>query len=364
MNPVIPAPVPVPLPAPAWLLQFLLVFTFILHVLPMNFLLGGTVILTLSGFLGCKRSRHRELAVRAARALPPVVAFTITLGVAPLLFLQLVYGQLFYTSSVLMAWFWLAVVFLVLIGYYGVYWFNMQQDELGPRARWVMLGTALVFVLVALIFSRNMSFMLRPEEFYVSFLKHKVGLIVGPVGAADIARLLHFIVGSLAVAGLGLAILSRTWSREAPDLAVWARRYGVKWFMGATAVQIFVGLWFLTSLPVGIRHLFLGGDALATAILVAAIALALVAMMTALRNLALGGACLVGTLVLMAVIRHLVRVAYLRPYFDPRALPVEGQWVVFTLFALLLVAGLATVGWMLWKFFLPGSARAASGQAG
>lgn len=362
MNPVIPAPVPVPLPAPPWLLQFLLVFTFILHLLPMNLLLGGSVILTLSGFLGRKHSRHHELSRCVARVLPPVAAFTITLGVAPLLFLQLVYGQLFYTSSVLMAWFWLGVVLLVLMGYYGVYWFNMQHEELGPRAAWVMLATATVFIFVAFIFSRNMSFMLRPEEFYGSFLKHKVGLILGPVGAAEIARLLHFIVGSLAVAGLGLAILSRAWGREAPELATWARRYGVKWFMGATAVQIFVGLWFLTSLPAGIRHLFLGGDNLATAILVVAIALALVAMMTALKSLALGATCLVGTLCLMAVIRHLVRVAYLRPYFDPGSLPVEGQWVVFGLFAVLLLAGLATVGWMLFKFFSPRSANVPAEQ--
>ena len=135
MNPVIPGPVPVPLPAPPGLLEFLLVFTFILHLLAMDFLLGGVIILAISGFLGRRDSRHHELTRRVARALPPVTAFTITLGVAPLLFLQLVYGQLFYTSSVLMAWYWLAVVLLVLLGYYGVYWYHLQHDPLGPKAR-------------------------------------------------------------------------------------------------------------------------------------------------------------------------------------------------------------------------------------
>ena len=38
------------------------------------------------------------------------------------------------------------------------------------------------------------------------------------------------------------------------------------------------------------------------------------------------------------------RAVYLRPYFDPHALPVEGQWIVFVIFAVMLVAGLATVG--------------------
>lgn len=137
MNPVIPGPVPVPLPAPPGLLEFLLVFTFILHLLAMNFLLGGVIILSVSSFLGRRDSRHREFTRRVSRAMPSVTAFTITLGVAPLLFLQLVYGQLFYTSSVLMAWYWLAVVFLVMLGYYGVYWYQMQHDELGPMAAWL-----------------------------------------------------------------------------------------------------------------------------------------------------------------------------------------------------------------------------------
>ncbi|MBZ5561436.1 MAG: hypothetical protein LAP13_03345 [Acidobacteriia bacterium] len=353
MNPVIPAPVPIPLPAPVWLLEFLLVFTFVLHVVAMNFLAGGVMMLTLSSFLGRHDLQHREFARRAARAMPPVVAFTITLGVAPLLFLQLVYGQLFYTSSVLMAWSWLAVVFFVLLGYYGVYWFSLQQDELGARAPWVILATTVLFVFVAFIFSRNMTLMLRPQDFYPLHLRHEVGSVLGPVTAPGLARLLHFLVGAAAVAGLGVALLARTWRTEAPELAVWARAYGVKWFMAGTGVEFLVGLWFLFGLPQDIRAMFLGGDRLATALLVIAVVLAMLAMVAAKRSLAAACVAIVGTLSLMAVIRHLVRVAYLRPYFDPRTLPVQGQWFVFVLFALLLVGGLATVAWMLRAFFHP-----------
>jgi hypothetical protein len=73
--------------------------------------------------------------------------------------------------------------------------------------------------------------------------------------------------------------------------------------------------------------------------------------------LAASSVAILGTVSLMAVIRHLVRIAYLRPYFDPRTLPVEGQWTVFVIFAVLLVAGIATVGWMLFQYFRP-AARA------
>jgi hypothetical protein len=134
----------------------------------------------------------------------------------------------------------------------------------------------------------------------------------------------------------------------------------VKWFMAGTGIEFLVGLWFLFSLPAEIRNPFLGADKLATAILVAAIVLAVLAMVAAPRSLAAGAVAIVGTISLMAVIRHLVRIARLRPYFDPHALPVQGQWVVFAIFVILLLVGLATVGWMLYRFFRPFSVRATS----
>jgi hypothetical protein len=359
MNPVIPGPVPVPLPAPSWLLEFLLVFTFILHLLAMDFLLGGVIILTVSNFIGRRDSRQHEFTRRVSRVMPPVTAFTITLGVAPLLFLQLVYGQLFYTSSDLMAWYWLAVVFLVMLGYYGVYWYQMQHDELGPKAAWVILVTAVLFIHVAFIFTQNMTAMLHPQDFYSLYVNGRVGTILGPVTLLNIARMAHFVVAAVALAGLGIALLSRRWQTDSPDLADWGRRYGVTWFMGGTLVQFLVGLWFLFSLPVEVRQALVG-DKLAVGILLLAIILALLALLSAPKSLWVSSVAMLGTVSAMAALRHFVRIASLRPYFDPHLLPVQGQWVVFSIFVLLLLAGLATVGWMLYVFYRPAATRGAS----
>jgi hypothetical protein len=353
MNPVIPAPVPIPLPAPPWLVQVLLVFTFILHLVAMNFLVGGVVILTVSSYFGRRHTHHRELARRATRAMPPVVAFTITLGVAPLLFLQLLYGQFFYTSSVLMAWSWLAVVLLLMLAYYGVYWFTMQHEELGARAFWVILATTLLLLLILRTFVANISLMQQPQEFYARFLAGTVGDFLGPNSLVVWARMMHFFLAALAVGGLGLAILARSWRAEAPEVAAWAHRHGLRWFQAGTGLEILVGLWFLSSLPTEIRGAFLGGDRLSTALLVVAVVLAVLAMVVARRSLAASSVAIFGTVSLMAVIRHLVRIDYLRPHFDPQALSVEGQWWVFAIFAVLLVAGIATLGWMLFHFFRP-----------
>jgi len=359
MNPVIPGPVPIPLPAPPWLLEFLLLFTFILHLLAMNFLLGGVIILTVSSILGGRDPRHDELTRRVSRALPPVTAFAITLGVAPLLFLQLVYGQLFYTSSALMAWYWLAVVLLVLLGYYGVYWCQMKHDELGPKAAWMILVTAILFICVAFIFTQNMTAMLHPQDFYRLFLNGHVGTILGSVTLLNIARLAHFVTAAVALAGLGIALLSRLWRAESPELADWGRRYGVTWFMGGTGGQFLVGFWFLFSLPYEIRQALVD-EKLAVGFLVLGILLALLALFKAPKSLLATSVAILGTVSAMAVLRHLVRQAYLQPYFDPHSLSVQGQWAVFSIFVVLLLAGLATVGWMLYVFYRPAAARRTS----
>ena len=122
--------------------------------------------------------------------------------------------------------------------------------------------------------------------------------------------------------------------------------------MGATSVQFLVGLWFLFGLPAEIRQA-LAGEKLAVGMLVLGIGLALVALLMAPKNLGVASVAVLGTVSAMAVLRHLVRLAYLRPYFDSRSLPVQGQWVVFSIFVALLLAGLATVGWMLYVFYRP-----------
>jgi hypothetical protein len=248
-----------------------------------------------------------------------------------------------------------------MLGYYGIYWFSMQQEELGGRGFWVILVTAIIFLHIMMIFVQNMSLLERPQDFYPRFLAGSVGTYLGSLDALTLARFLHMLVASLAVAGLGLALVAGVWRAEAPELAAWARRYGVKWFLAGTGVQFVVGIWFLLAQPAEIRDRFLGGDTLATALLAIAIVLAVLSMLAAPRSLAASCFAIVGTISLMAVIRHLVRLERLRPHFDAHTLPVEGQWVVFGIFAILLVAGLATVGWMLHKFFRSTSSSSTSG---
>ncbi len=101
---LIPAPDALPI---HWLwLQLLLTLTTFIHLVAMNLMLGAGII----GLATPHSSGGEVVALRRdiGRTLPITIALTINLGVAPLLFLQVLYGQYFYTSSVLMASLWLS----------------------------------------------------------------------------------------------------------------------------------------------------------------------------------------------------------------------------------------------------------------
>ncbi len=207
MSPLIPYPDPIPLPAPAWLLEALLVFTLFLHLLPMSLMMGGGTLTVISEFVGRRDDRHRRLAHATARLLPVLVAFTITLGIAPLLFLQVVYGPLFFSSSILMAWPWLSIIGMMLFGYYGYYWHSFQFERLGRRAVWVTLVSTALFTIIGLLFTSNMVLMLRPDRWGMLYRAGRSGLQWDLAEPTILPRFLHIFVASLALSGLGIAML-------------------------------------------------------------------------------------------------------------------------------------------------------------
>lgn len=358
----IPDPDPIPLPGPIWLLKGLLLLTFVLHLIPMDLILGGTLLVAVSHFR-CRRggptaAHHEHLAALAARALPAAVAFTITLGVAPLLFVQVLYGQLYFTSSVLMAWPWLAVMGLLLLGYYGTYWHAMRFRELGPRAAWVAVGVSLTFLAIAFLFVNNLSLLQDPGAWRALYLGDPRGTHLYILeDAAVVPRFLHFFLAALALSGLAVAGLGLAQRGRDPRFGAWAGRYGGRWFAGATVAQAIVGPWFLLAQPARVRAAFLGGSApdaasLGGAILLAVVALAILGGGERLTPpaFAAGTAALGVAVVLMAVIRQRVRTLWLEPAFAVERLPASPQWGAILLFATLLLAGLGLVGWMLAQF--------------
>lgn len=358
MNPVvIPDADPTGLPAPVWLLQGLMVFTFILHLLPMNLILGGGFATAWAAWRGKAlaargdaRGRHyEELAARVVKLLPVATAFTITLGIAPLLFLQVLYGQLFYTSSVLMAWIWLAVIGLLMIGYYGYYGVLHTKEILSLKTALLSFGSAVVFLVIGFIFTNNLTLMMRPEKWSGMYAANPYGTHWNLDDPTLWPRYLHFVVASVAFTGVFLAILGMIQKRKDPEAGEFTGGLGARLFGVATVAQLAVGLWFLFSLPERVRSAFLGGGPADTLLLWGSVTVALAAMPLMRRKPLWGAAAVSLTIAGMAVVRQRVLTLTLAPYWSTEPLKVEPQTAVFLLFVALLLAGLSLVAWMIWK---------------
>ena len=345
----IPNPDPMPLPGPVWLFRALLLLTFFLHLVVMNFAFGGTVIALVAGV----RSKHDEHCARLARQLrgllPVLVAFTITLGVAALLFVQVLYGPMLYSSSVLLGMPWIAMIPLLIIGYYAFYWSSTRNSA---AAMWV---AAILLAVIAFILTNNMTLMLTPARWLAFYHASMAGLHFNFGDASIVPRYLHLVLGAAALGGLLIAILGLR--EPAAEHKQWLLRQGGMWFTGATVLNVMVGFWFLAMLPRHVQIMFFGGSAATAALLGVSVLLALGAIIFLLlaANAKGNGLAVMGiaggvlTVALMVLVRDRMRTEYLSPYFRPSDLPVAPQGGVIAIFLVLFVAGLGAVYWMLTK---------------
>ena len=347
MNPI-PAPDPLPLPSPPSLLWALLMLTFAVHLIAMNLVLGGSILAAVTRF---RRTEERDrLTSWIGKAMPTLVSAAITFGVAPLLFLQTLYGRLFFSSAVLMGWIWLAIVPILIVAYYGTYASAFRKVAIA-----IPLSVALLFLVISFIQSNNMTLMLRPDRFAPMYFESARGLHLNTGDATLIPRWLHMVFGAIAVAGLGVSLYGVA-KKDA-----WAMRYGALWFVVPTLLNVITGIWWLGVLPREVIMRFMGGSPAATLWLGAGIALGLASL--AFMFMAVGtpepsrlisrSAWLVlATLLAMILARDEVRRGMLSLADYRITTLIEPQWDVIAIFAALLVGAVAATSWMaslLWR---------------
>ncbi|MCS7266071.1 MAG: hypothetical protein NZ805_14715 [Armatimonadetes bacterium] len=354
----IPEPEPISLPAPIWLLQGLLFITFVLHIVPMNMTLGGLVMLA-----------HGEMTQRMSEPLrrwivsylPVTTAFTITTGVAPLLFLQVLYGQLFFPAAIMIAWAWFAVIIALLLGYYGIYAYALASDKLGRWRSWVIIGSTLLFLYIAFAFNNAITLMSTPFRWWDIWQERdpSVHFNMNWWEPTLFPRFAHFLLGALAVTGIIVALYGSMAMKRLQGEGRQMLNLGVSWFVGATLVNYFVGPLFLFTHEEQIWRTFVGGNLLATILLWGSVALSLLAITFALmskrseRPMPLMLAATVSialTVIGMAGVRSIVRslmiVRHARE-FDLSQVTVEPQWGIIVLFVIIFLAGIGVVVWML-----------------
>jgi hypothetical protein len=371
---LIPSMDPNPLPAPYWVFKLLLIVTFVLHILAMNFMLGGGVLALVAKWRSKNgKNGNGEYGNRMffdiAKKLPVLLPATITLGIAPLLFVQVLYGQYFYTSSILMAWPWFLVLVFLTVAYYGFYYVAFKGGKRPGRAGGVLLGSVILVFLIGFLFCNNLTLSQTPARWGGKYFASPGGWRLNLSEPTLIPRYLHFMVAAVAVGGLLLVFMAlANWKRD----NAYARQllqFGGKTFMYATMAQIVVGVVFLVSLPRDLRMLFMGDSPLATTLLMVGVlgAIGSIFMMSdALRKEDIRVAAyyvpgiIAVVIVCMAVMRDLLRDAYLKPYFNPGQFTVKTQWEVLPLFLALFVGGVILWFAMLKVYGFFGGAKAAA----
>ena len=339
MNPFDLIPTPDPIPGPGVLFWVLLNALFMIHILLVNIMIG-TGAISLITIL--KKKAANPLARDVARKLPAVIALAINMGVAPLLFLQLLYGQFIYVSSTLMAVFWISAVGLLIIAYTNAYYYKTRFDALSTGARAFFLGAAvLLFVSIGFILSNNMTLMIQPASWFRYFTRPD-GFLLNLKDTVLWPRYLHFLTASLAVGGLFIAVVWTLKKQKGIAESDANIQLGMRWFTGATLAQLLVGFWFQMSLPREIIHLFLGDSALHTSVFAFAMLLFIQTVSYGIRSRVWPAVASVSVLIaVMILMRDLVRTAYLKPYFHIRDLMViqeSGPMILFFV-SLILVSG-------------------------
>lgn len=339
---LIPQALPIPVEW-GWFYLFQ-VLTFIVHILVMNVMLGASIIALVHHLRG--KADTEVLTKAISVKLPFTIAFAVNFGVAPLLFMQILYGQFLYSSSVLMAVYWIGVVGLVIAAYGSAYIYDFRYASLGSLRTFFIAVTTLCLLFTAFIFTNNMTLMLSPER-WAAYFENPWGTLLNLGDPTVLPRYLHIVASSTALAGLTLAIFFNRKVKDDPKAQRWVR-HGVNWYAFSTMVQMALGLWFLSALPEPVKHLLLGGSLLHTLIFAVSASLGIFSISNALSyNVGTTAILSLTTITLMILLRDLVRDAYLAPYFQVNDRVVTGEYLPLVLFILTLVAGLCVVAWML-----------------
>lgn len=242
---------PIPLPAPVWLFKLLNVVTLVLHFYAVHFLVGGLALAIVWRAMGRSKPAMRSGSDEIVRRLPLVMTYVINLGIPPLLFTQVLYGRALYTSSVLIGFWWISVIFMVIFSYALLYSMAKRADT-NKAYGWIGLIALTVILKVGMIYSSNMTLMLRPEAWNAMYATSTAGMHLPDGDPTTTPRWLYMMLASIGVTGIGLMILPTRLDADHPARAL-LRLWGGKLLAIFSAVEIAMGTWVYLAQPEAVR---------------------------------------------------------------------------------------------------------------
>lgn len=319
---------PMAMPAPPEIMLILLGLTFVLHIS-----LLGLLFASLWARAGMEwRGGLLYDSLRVHRAGVVGFSLTITLGVPPLLFVQILYGKYFYASSISIGFPWLAVIGYLLIGFYALYWAQwswMRHDCPSLWGKLSLVLSAACVLAVGFTYSWN-HLKSMSEAPWNNSVSHAAAMhrLVGYFGAATLAS------------GVWGAWFGPHWRRD--------KRIPTGAWIAAMGGGIGVLTWAFTS-----RFAASGAWGADRVFMLLGGSLALVAAIAALAverlNFSRWLTTLASPLVTVGIFlqRESFRLETMRPFYDPFAAAQRTQWSTIVMFILALLVGLLVLIWLL-----------------
>lgn len=234
------------------LFQILMVLTFALHIMFVNFVIG-TSFLSVYGYL--KGGEYwKRLSKSMVRATTSSISMAMLLGVAPLLFVQVIYDPFWYVSNTLSAAWVIGFILILMTAYILTYVFYLRRDSNKGSGLTVFGVIAFVLLLLAGVIMHALGYqLLLPEKWFNWYVRGNTVDTSGmSLHAFQLPRFLHFIVPSFAMTGI-LLMLYAWYFKDRNDkdkgYLEWVGNIGSKMAFNFTAIQVVFGFWWLFSLP-------------------------------------------------------------------------------------------------------------------
>lgn len=233
-------------------MQILQVLTWALHMLFVYSAVGG-LFFAIYGFI--KRDENWQRLSSATIELSKVsVSLAIVLGVAPLLFYQVIYDPLWYSSANLSAWWYIMFIVCLVIGYYFVWAAYLTRNK--PSTSMLMSILGIVFLLIVGFIIHVVNYQSLYPEKWVSWYTSN-GTTMNTSGwniySFNLFRYLAFLVfPSVTITGVFLMLYSWYFKdREDMDRAYldWAGRVGARFALFSGAGWLLFHILYILSIP-------------------------------------------------------------------------------------------------------------------
>jgi hypothetical protein len=353
------------LPVPFWLIEIFKVAGFALHMVPMNLWFAGLIVAMISQAFG--GDHPKRWSTRLMNEMPIIVAMGVNFGIVPLLFIQVAYSKLFYPATILMAWFWLAVILLLIPAYYGVYVYLFYLANGGRMMNWakrsIGWASALAFIVISFIFVNAMSLMTNVQAWPELWKMQDAAGAVQGIGLNLWDPTLWprwlMVFGIALTTSAVWVVFDAAWfgRSESDGYKDWSAGFAWKLYSIGLAWFALAGSWYVF----GTWRADVYAAMFSWPLLLLTIATALspglpwvLLLYARQKNLALSrpvvsliAAAQFGVIAVNGISRQMVQNLEIQDYFPVAAQPVDPQWSEFALFMFSVVVGLAVVVWMI-----------------